>query len=392
MLIPVMTARAAFSQRRSPQWISPATESICTRLQNATLLAGARRLYAIKASGTATTKSSANVVPAEPTSPFAEDFLKRKPKVAPTTPPEVKKEADKKQRSAKRGVQDATPSSTGLAGMNQMPERGKLAPTSFFADEFSGPAEGDTPGIQEYRVDVDPRNPEALAATLIPRPWARARWQRKKVIQNIRKRGRLNKAQTLLRTERSSLSKSHFLKTSVKKLGPLARQIAGKRIDDAILQMRFSKKKAAKEVLTHLEAARDQAIVSRGLGLGDKIPEHLRPADEIREDATPSETFPKEMRLKNGRRHSIKSPYEMYVSQAWVGRGPYGRELDHRARGQINMLRPPYTSISVLLKEEKTRLREAKERDARDEKKRREKMWVQLPDKSIPGQRQYYSW
>ena len=64
------------------------------------------------------------------------------------------------------------------------------------------------------------------------------------------------------------LSKSHWFKTLVKKLGSLARQIAGKNIDDAILQMRFSKKKAAIDIKAHLEQAKNEAIVAWGMGLG----------------------------------------------------------------------------------------------------------------------------
>ncbi|KAI4128070.1 MAG: hypothetical protein LQ347_004328, partial [Umbilicaria vellea] len=103
------------------------------------------------------------------------------------------------------------------------------------------------------------RDPAVMAAALDPNPRARRRWERKMTIRSIRSRGRLTKTVQILRTERSHLAKSHFLKTSVKKLGPLARQIAGKPIDDAIIQMRFSPKKAAREVKKHLEYARNEA-------------------------------------------------------------------------------------------------------------------------------------
>jgi ribosomal protein L22 len=92
---------------------------------------------------------------------------------------------------------------------------------------------------------------------LDPRPSVREGWQRRMIIRSIRRRGRLTRTETLLRTERSSLSKSHFFKTSVKKLMMLARQIAGKDLDEAMLQMRFSKKKAAREVLAHLKHAKN---------------------------------------------------------------------------------------------------------------------------------------
>ena len=175
-----------------------------------------------------------------------------------------------------------------------------------------------------------------MAAALDLDPDARRRWQRKMVIRDIQGRHRLSKTEKIARTERQSLSKSHMLKTSVKKLGPLARQIAGKPIESAIVQMRFSKKAAAREVKLHLEHARNEAIVRRGMGLGEV-------------DGTKGEG-PVEIELKNGKRRIVKDRTGIYVDQAWVGRGAYGRESDHRARGQINIMRPPHTSmLSVAL-------------------------------------------
>ena len=73
-------------------------------------------------------------------------------------------------------------------------------------------------------------------------------------------------------------------------------------------------------------------------------------------------------------------------------RGPYGYEMDHRARGQINRMRPPTTSLSVLLKEEKTRIREWEDREAKAQRERRSQLWTQLPDRKVSAQNQYYSW
>jgi ribosomal protein L22 len=169
-----------------------------------------------------------------------------------------------------------------------------------------------------------------MAAALDPDPDARRRWQRKMVIRDIQGRQRLSKTAKIQRTERQSLSKSHMLKTSVKKLGPLARQIAGKPIEAAIVQMRFSKKKAAREVKKHLEHARNEAIVRKGMGLGEV-------------EGTKGEGSV-EIELKGGKRRMVADRTGIYVDQAWVGRGTYGREPDHRARGQINTMRPPFTS------------------------------------------------
>ena len=168
------------------------------------------------------------------------------------------------------------------------------------------------------------------------------------LIRDIRQRYRLNKTKLLMRTERESVSKSRMFETSVKKLGPLARQIAGKEIGDAIVQMRFSKKKVAGEVLKHLEYARDEAVVRRGMGLGS-VGDSVGKA-EGQSGAEGSEAAkPITIEEKSGKKRTIRSPSQIYISQAWVGRGTYGRKLDHRARGRINMMRPPSTSTFLLV-------------------------------------------
>ena len=188
-----------------------------------------------------------------------------------------------------------------------------------------------------------------MAAALDPLPEVRARWQRKMVIREIRGRGRMSKTVKLARTERSHLSKSEFFKTSVKKLFPLANQIAGKPLTEAMVQMRFSKKKAAQDVLRHLEYARDQAIVMRGMGLGKVQAGKVVDAQE-----TPGgqESGQEEERLvvedKKGKKRVVTDRTAMYVDEAWVGRGEYGFGTDYRARGTANRLMLPYTSESII--------------------------------------------
>ncbi|KAI9751348.1 MAG: 54S ribosomal protein L22, mitochondrial [Lichina confinis] len=247
--------------------------------------------------------------------------------------------------------------------------RGDLSESSIFAEEEKAPEPGKAADGGRSR-----RDPASMAAVLDPQPEARRRWERKMLIREVRRRGRLSRTQKLKRTERECLSKSHFIKTSVKKLGPLARQISGKSVEDAIVQMQFSKKKAAKSVREHLEHARNEAIVRRGMGLGE--------VDGKKEEPVQIET-------KDGRRRTVTDQTGMYIDQAWVGRGPYGREPEFRARGRVNILRPPVTSISVVLKEEATRIRQHRERE---EKRRNRKMWTALPNRPIKAQHQYYTW
>lgn len=268
---------------------------------------------------------------------------------------------------------------------------GALSADSIFADDDAGPklkSTGRTPktagqfageGQEGMGNSVEHRMYENMQPVLDPRPEARRTWERKMITREIRRRGRISKAVQIARTERESLTKSHWFKTSIKKLVPLARQISGKNIDEAIVQMRFSKKKAAKDVLEHLEHAKNIAAVRNGMGMSE-------PGDK---DAKRNPTT---IILKSGEKMKITDPSAIYIAQAWVNRGPYGRDYDHRARGQINLLRPPYTGLSVILKEERTRIREWEDRETKALRQRRSQLWTQLPDRPIYGQNQYYSW
>ncbi|MCJ1241489.1 54S ribosomal protein L22, mitochondrial [Varicellaria rhodocarpa] len=273
---------------------------------------------------------------------------------------------------------------------NALPTRGDLASSSIFESQEDGITSSDSSTAPTSHSKYGPvttlqqmggpqRDPTTMAAALDPDPHARQRWERKMVIRSIRQRDRANKTALLARTERLSLSKSHMYATSIKKLGPLARQIAGKPIEDAIVQMRFSKKKVAKDVLKHLEHARDEAVVTRGMGLGSENGDGVVGEDGrglMVED-------------KKGKKRIVKNKTQIYIDQAWVGRGTFGRAPDYRARGQMYVMRPPHTSITVLLKEEATRIRLAKERE---QKRLRKKVWVPLPDRAITAQRQYVMW
>ena len=172
-----------------------------------------------------------------------------------------------------------------------------------------------------------------MAAALNPRPRARQRWLRKIVIRNIRGRGRLNKTEKILRTERFHLSKSPWIKASIKKLYPLARQISGKPLTEAMVQMRFSKKKAARDVLRHLEIARDQAVVAKGMGLG-----------AVGKEKSEGEEKAVLIEDKKGKKRVVKDLSQMYIDEAWVGRGKYEYGMDYRARGKGNRLCLPHTS------------------------------------------------
>lgn len=252
--------------------------------------------------------------------------------------------------------------------------RGGLGPSSIFGVEHAEQDAGEQEKSIPIRNAFEDRNRHTMTPALIPDPRYYMNYERKKVIRQVTRRGRLSRTEQIKQTEREHLSKSRMMKTSVKKLGMLARQIQGKPVDDAILQMRFSKKKVAQDVKKHLEYSVAEAVVRRGMGLG-------KAEDRVGE--------PVEIELKDGKRKYISDRTALYVDQAWVGRGKYGKDLDYRARGRINVMRLPHTSISVLLKEEATRVRLHEEAQ---EKRDNRKLWTQLPDRPIPGQSQYNLW
>lgn len=207
--------------------------------------------------------------------------------------------------------------------------RGDLSSDSIFDDEniigqkHKGEVLAAAPSSTRQKEHI--RNPAIMAAALDPDPHQRQRWERKMVIREIHKRGRLTKTQQLKRQERELVSKSHNIRTSLKKLTPLARQIAGKSIEEAIVQMRFSAKKASKEVLAHLEQARNEAVVSRGMGLGEPL------------------EVPRKIVTNGGKRITVRNASQLYISQAWVGKGDTGQTPEYRARGRVNMLKHPST-------------------------------------------------
>ncbi|KAJ9077480.1 39S ribosomal protein L22, mitochondrial, variant 3 [Entomophthora muscae] len=98
---------------------------------------------------------------------------------------------------------------------------------------------------------------------------------------------------------------------SLQKLTMLANQISGLDINQAILQMQFSQKKASKKIMHNLAFARKNA----GLQLNF-------------------------------------DPARMYISQAWVGKGNYIKNrIDIKGRGRFGIKEHPYCHIKFIFKE-----------------------------------------
>lgn len=169
---------------------------------------------------------------------------------------------------------------------------------------------------------------EHVARALDPHPRWRVRWQRRKVMQMVRNGGKMTKEQRIAATEKEVTQKSESLDTSTKKLMFLTRQIAGKTVDDAITQMRYSKKKTAPDIIYALKEARDRAIVSRGMGLGQVNGEIL--------------DKPSKIQTKDGKWLEVNDPTRLYVDQAWVGKGePRGMRIQYHARGRMSQMVKP---------------------------------------------------
>ncbi|KAJ3498289.1 hypothetical protein NLG97_g1242 [Lecanicillium saksenae] len=250
---------------------------------------------------------------------------------------------------------------------------------NIFQDEIETSAAADKKAAQggpRSHDSGEQKTRENMAMVVDPDPLGRMRWQRRKVMQMVRKNGRLTKEQKIMRTERQLVHQSPFLSTSVKKLMMLSRQISGKSVDDAITQMAWSKKKMAAEVKYYLEEARDLAIAQRGMGLG-KVNGELYDS-------------PKKIQTREGNWVEVTDPSRMYIAQSWVGRGKWrGKSLDPKGRGRTGIIHHPATSLTIMLKEERTRVREHEEREA---KKASKGPWIHLPNRSVHGQRPYYSW
>ncbi|KAK3400655.1 ribosomal protein L22/L17 [Sordaria brevicollis] len=315
------------------------------------------------------------------------------------------KQKMEERRKAKEEVQKSEAARSKKPTQAELSERmmPRLEGDSIFAD--TKPSPKDAAGVKNWPADKarkkwaaekakgDLENQTMSGVSLLkdhmvravdPDPRSRVRWERKMVIRKLR-RGTdpwsvEPKEERIARTERKLTFKSSLLPTSVKKLVHLSRQIRGKTVSEALVQMQFSKKKMAKEVQAELRRAEARAIVTHGMGLG-------RAGSK---GSAAEETAPVKIQTKDGKHMEIRDPTRIYVAETYVNKGPHrGVELDYRARARVFKMDKPSTTITMVLKEEKTRIREHQERVA---KKLRQGPWVHLPDRPVTTQRQHYSW
>lgn len=195
---------------------------------------------------------------------------------------------------------------------------------------------------------AEARDKELYALALDPLPAARRTYERRLIIKNLRKSGRVSKAIKIKRTERESTYKSDVFPTSVKKMTRLMHQIQGKTVEEALIQMRFSKKRVARDIVKGLQIARDEAIAARGMGLGAGAEDpsgqnnvYLADGTRRREIKDVKGTV---IELKDGSKKTVADPTEMYVDQAWATKGSQWKSPEFRARGRVNMLTHRTTS------------------------------------------------
>ncbi|KAF2824781.1 ribosomal protein L22 [Ophiobolus disseminans] len=375
----------------------------------------------------ASTKDKATKVTSKPKDKAAEDSSKTKDKVA-ETPSKPKDEAGEdlsnpilekylEQREIEQG---ATPDDTAAKPARPRLREGKMSssPSSLFLPEREIP--GWNPNLSPAEIAQIKSLAEKRKATIAaeedrklsemnldPDLAARRALERRLVMAGVKRHGRLTKAQTLARTERQSVFKSQALPTSVKKLQKVVNQIAGKTVSEALVQLRFSKKRVARDVAKGLEIAQNEAIAGRGMGLGSgllaqkrwemqraqmdtgKVTDVRVREEEMKTEAENKKIRPTTVEMKDGSKKVVRDPTEIFIEQAWVGKGEMWKTPEYRARGMVNLLRHRTTSFSVLLKEEKTRMRIS---DEIKKKRDNRKVWTALPDRPITSQRQYCLW
>lgn len=209
------------------------------------------------------------------------------------------------------------------SGENARLVQGSLADNSLLNDDIAQNTDvGSSTTLYGHEI------PLSRLQAIDPQPFKRRRYERTMVIRDVKRRGRISREVHLRRTERESQTKSPFIRTSIKKLSPIANQIMGKTVEEAITQMRLSKKRVAEVIAEQLELARDTAMATRGMGLG-----------KIQGTAGERVTI----RLKDGTPKTIYDRTTLYVARTWINRGPYGMDVNRRARGRRDLLRLPQT-------------------------------------------------
>jgi large subunit ribosomal protein L22 len=113
-----------------------------------------------------------------------------------------------------------------------------------------------------------------------------------------------------LRTEKACLAKAKAVRSGARKLNLVAASIRGKEAASALTQLRFEKRRVAREVGKVLQAAIANAENNHGLDVD-----------------------------------------RLYVAEAWVGRAFVMKRFHARGRGKSTGIEKPYSHLTIVVKE-----------------------------------------
>jgi large subunit ribosomal protein L22 len=113
-----------------------------------------------------------------------------------------------------------------------------------------------------------------------------------------------------LRKEKSALAKAKAVRSGARKLNLVAASIRGKPAAAALVQLRFEKRRIAKEVKKVLQAAVANAENNHGLDVD-----------------------------------------RLYVAEAWVGRAFVMKRFHARGRGRSAGIEKPFSNLTIVVKE-----------------------------------------
>jgi large subunit ribosomal protein L22 len=113
-----------------------------------------------------------------------------------------------------------------------------------------------------------------------------------------------------LRQEKGALAKAKAVRSGARKLNLVAASIRGKPASAALTQLRFEKRRIAKEVKKVLQAAVANAENNHGLDVD-----------------------------------------RLYVAEAWVGRAFVMKRFHARGRGRSSSIEKPFSHLTIVVKE-----------------------------------------
>src|SRR5580693_1475672 len=110
--------------------------------------------------------------------------------------------------------------------------------------------------------------------------------------------------------EKGALAKARAVRSSARKLNVVAASIRGKAAGTALTQLRFEKRRIAKEVKKVLQAAVANAENNHGLDVD-----------------------------------------RLYVAEAWVGRAMVMKRMHPRGRGRSAGIEKPFSNLTIVVRE-----------------------------------------